>query len=406
MGHKVTSFCVPARLLSQLVFSLATIYFCSQCLVKYLNFEVGTRVDYVPTEDTAFPALTICWKIGYKRSFSRSYGIKKIASVLEEGNFPSNLTMYEFLNSTRFKIEEFLMNITFETFNKVDEKYLHLYWMQNDTDNRPDFKVAAMASEGLCYTMVIPDKYSKAGISSVNMNFYSHPDFDMETGTDFREIGWRVYMHYPGQLRRGTPVSGGCKTGYGTTLSVAHELFRKLNNSDECNSNMNRRFDTCWETNLKQKMIQSLKCFFPWNKNILEEKDEEMFCRDKKLYVNNVEKSVKASLRDTKNEQNQSICTLPCEMMRFFTTTPIEQMVKDPKTGRKQKDDGFLKLHFDEEVRVTNEFYVYDGLSMVGEAGGYLGLFLGISCYQAFHTIITYFARKNTNVNENTTLRV
>ncbi len=33
-------------------------------------------------------------------------------------------------------------------------------------------------------------------------------------------------------------------------------------------------------------------------------------------------------------------------------------------------------------MATTKEYYVYDAISMVGEAGGYLGLFLGISCYQ------------------------
>ena len=396
-----TSYCTWMRLnilvgiAFQVLFGCVALYFTVQCLVKYLNFEVGTRVDYVRTANAEFPALTICWKIGYKRSYMTKFGIKRAAPILEEGRFPSNVTIYEFLKNTRFELNEFLMNITIETFNKVDGEYQHLYWIHNDTSgNNPKFSTAVMATEGLCYTMEIPDKFTKAGISSVLMNFYSNPDFAMEKNTDFREIGWRVYLHYPGQLRRGTPVSGECKTSFGATVSVSHEIFRKLNDSDSCNSDMNHLFDSCWEMNLEQKMIQSLGCFFPWNKNKIEEIDEKLFCKDKRLYSKNAERSVKASLRDSKNDENESLCALPCEMMRFSTTTPIEEKVKDPKTGQRLNRYGILRLYFDEDVRVTNEFYVYDGLSMVGEAGGYLGLFLGISCYQAIQTIITYCARK------------
>ena len=51
------------------------------------------------------------------------------------------------------------------------------------------------------------------------------------------------------------------------------------------------------------------------------------------------------------------------------------------------QDYGLVNLHFREEVSVTREYYVYDAISMVGEAGGYLGLFLGISCYQVSRTL-------------------
>ena len=42
---------------------------------------------------------------------------------------------------------------------------------------------------------------------------------------------------------------------------------------------------------------------------------------------------------------------------------------------------------------MTEEFRVYELLSMVGEAGGYLGLFLGISCYQIFSSAVDWMGQ-------------
>ena len=110
---------VLPRLISHFLLISIFIYFSGQCLVKYLRFEVGTRVDYVYSADETFPAFAICWKIGYKRKYVEQFGMKR-AHLLQEGKFPSNTTVYELLNQSRLELSEFLNNITLETFSKVD----------------------------------------------------------------------------------------------------------------------------------------------------------------------------------------------------------------------------------------------------------------------------------------------
>lgn len=41
-----------------------------------------------------------------------------------------------------------------------------------------------------------------------------------------------------------------------------------------------------------------------------------------------------------------------------------------------------LEFELSDEIMVISSFYVYDGLSMVAEIGGYVGLFLGLSFNQ------------------------
>ena len=69
----------------------------------------------------------------------------KRTQLLQEGTFPSNMTIYEFLNKSRFELNEFLNNITLETFSKVDNKYEHLFWTDNDPTKNPKFPMTAFA---------------------------------------------------------------------------------------------------------------------------------------------------------------------------------------------------------------------------------------------------------------------
>ena len=41
-----------------------------------------------------------------------------------------------------------------------------------------------------------------------------------------------------------------------------------------------------------------------------------------------------------------------------------------------------LKIHFEEIIKVTNGYYLYSGLSLIAEIGGYVGQFLGVSVNQ------------------------
>ena len=43
---------------------------------------------------------------------------------------------------------------------------------------------------------------------------------------------------------------------------------------------------------------------------------------------------------------------------------------------------GYSRINLPEHIQVYESYYTYDGLSMVAEIGGYVGLFLGISVNQ------------------------
>ena len=79
-------------------------------------------------------------------------------------------------------------------------------------------------------------------------------------------------------------------------------------------------------------------------------------------------------------EENYGGCLNPCS---FFSITATKTMYKEIKSffgfGRTPSQ---LKIHFEEIIKVTNGYYLYSGLSLIAEIGGYVGLFLGVSVNQ------------------------
>ncbi len=83
-----------ANMLFRILFALVALYYGVSCLLKYLDAEIGTRVNLVPTEQAAaFPSITLCWNVGYKKNVTKGYGYKKQSQFLDFGSFPPNVTI-------------------------------------------------------------------------------------------------------------------------------------------------------------------------------------------------------------------------------------------------------------------------------------------------------------------------
>lgn len=54
---------------------------------------------------------------------------------------------------------------------------------------------------------------------------------------------------------------------------------------------------------------------------------------------------------------------------------------------------GKIRLDFEKTIKVVKSDYSYPSLTMIGEIGGYVGLFLGVSILQVTE-IVNYFCRK------------
>ena len=69
-------------------------------------------------------------------------------------------------------------------------------------------------------------------------------------------------------------------------------------------------------------------------------------------------------------------CPYPCKFVKLLVIS-----VK----GR--GNEKTFKLDFNQYIKVTEAYHSYTELELIAEFGGYVGLFLGISVYQASHVV-------------------
>ena len=376
----------------RIFFAAVAMFYSIQCIIKYLDREIGTRVNYVPTSKIVFPDVTLCWKLGYKKNVLREFGFVKGPIIFE------NLTdIQHFMNVSRFDMQEFVMNLTVNTLTKVENSYVTTLWTSSEGLNGTILKwrPAALQVEGLCYTTTFPEKFASAGINNMQIIFYSDNNYFMEQGIDFRSHGWKVILHRKGQFYRSSSIAIGTKTKYSTKVSVDHSLFQKINDSKDCDFQMNEGYDSCWHRTVSAKILNSIRRLFPWNKNELKESDKGLLCHEESDFKSNAEENAKAEMLDSQTNN----CTAPCEILTFSSTPPLESILMTP-SGQRATDYGELLIDFKEDVLLIQEFFVYDGLSMVGEAGGYLGLFLGVSCYQILIIVMNFASEREHKISK------
>ena len=56
-----------------------------------------------------------------------------------------------------------------------------------------------------------------------------------------------------------------------------------------------------------------------------------------------------------------------------------------------------LIMYFKERIQKTESYYIYDGLTLIAEMGGYVGLFLGFSVNQIVQILDSIYRSLKTN---------
>ena len=69
---------------------------------------------------------------------------------------------------------------------------------------------------------------------------------------------------------------------------------------------------------------------------------------------------------------------------RSCTTLSIQLLKSRERTLKNSRQ---LVLDFNERIKITKAYYLYSGLSLIAEIGGYVGLFLGVSVIQITNLI-------------------
>ena len=71
--------------------------------------------------------------------------------------------------------------------------------------------------------------------------------------------------------------------------------------------------------------------------------------------------------------------------------------IKVTKAGEREekqlKNQGRLILSFRQKIHKTEAYYLYEGISLVADTGGFVGLFLGASVYQMADLFESFMSR-------------
>ena len=129
-----------------------------------------------------------------------------------------------------------------------------------------------------------------------------------------------------------------------------------------CRHYGNSTRDECLLEAIDQVLLEEVGCTTP-------------FSQDKSTICLHSENATKAQTIHDKLLYRNSILESTCPR----SCTHLKSQITSDTTYPGQ---GWSRINFPDYVQVYESYYTYDGLSMVAEIGGYVGLFLGISVNQ------------------------
>ena len=150
-------------------------------------------------------------------------------------------------------------------------------------------------------------------------------------------------------------------------IRLDFEIFKMFDHENRpCTSTTNYRIDDCFDDLIYDLCMEKLNCTHPFLSN------KDNICTDQiRLKAS---KEIWYNLYKTTDPR----CPEPCT---FLKSTYTLQEFDHPKN--------LIKIKYPNSIKIMESYYVYNGISLVAEIGGYVGLFLGYSVNQI--TDLAYF---------------
>ena len=273
----------------------------------------------------------------YYRKDITENGSDKYNASSEICNSPKSI-----LNHGRIKMEKIVKELKIKYLpESVGEKRIPL----KETTWKPVMDNHGGSS---CYTLIHFPKLTENLINRIQINL------KMDT---------KIYVHSPGSLKSGLQRRQDFihkKDGNYTPVDLRYEVFKILNTKERpCNDNPNYNPDECFEDLAYEESMAKLNCTWPF----LNVKDN--ICTDKER--------LKKAIKIGKKYRNAQDTRCP-ESCTFADITVIKY--------REPEKRSYVRINYAGQVKVIESYFVYDGISLVAEIGGYVGLFLGYSIKQ------------------------
>ena len=116
--------------------------------------------------------------------------------------------------------------------------------------------------------------------------------------------------------------------------------------------------DQCLADTATKLMLKETNCTVPWIQN------KSKIC----TATENIKMALKLFNDNIYNQKR--ICKRPCETVEIRLNPPVEMYASFVKS---------LDLVFKDTIKVTEEYFLQNELSLFGNIGGYLGLSVGLS---------------------------
>ena len=204
---------------------------------------------------------------------------------------------------------------------------------------------------GRCFTFKATAKMISNGIKSVHLRILKPS---------------RIFIHTNGMFKS-TKEKARISVGLSrkVVVNLDHEVYNMLDfGGQSCSTDPDFDVDLCTDAKFEREALEKFGCTSPFGPK------KDKICQDKKN-GSNVMQLYKKIYQGKRHHT--------CKPCSFLTSKAI--VTKDVQIKMKN-DISELNIHCKENVKVFEAHYLYDGLTLIAEIGGYVGLFLGISVNQ------------------------
>ena len=156
---------------------------------------------------------------------------------------------------------------------------------------------------------------------------------------------------------------------------------------NSCNNEKHYNKDYCVNKAIEKESLKQIGCTTPYahDKNHICKNKEDSYAAYK-LYNKNLPGATIFKTMAWKPSNITKECFNPCPIFTFMTRS-----FEKCKKGKNSYSN--VLIYFEENIKVTEEYYVYTGINLIAEIGGYVGLFLGVSVNQVIN-LMNFIATK------------
>ena len=384
------SACIKA--LKGLIFFACLSFVLWQCYLSFTRFleePISTSVGSDSAKNWPMPKITICPATNLKFDYMETCNILN----WEDGQWvgkdgPGDLRGSPLgrsqladqcldpkwvIENTLDEPKKFIKEVNISTFQG---EHVHLDWtngLSNSSLNVVDFVYDSVNFEEFyplitsCYELIVPQRLLSDGIQNivvvlngiygVSSVVLNSPGYLYQNSNNKRRI-----LNLDGN--EPNLPSG---MSFGLSFELVHQIDNFLKIGDEqCNEDPSYNRDECVIEQLLQIWMERYGCIPPSLGNY-----------DFKVCTNGNSSMMR--------EVNKLIdCQKPCKMFKMHAfNEKLTEWLEGLDLSTLDEIWMKVSVSFEEVITITNDQYSYIWLNLVAEAGGYVGLFLGYSVFQA-----------------------